>query len=391
MVFSFSLSASSLVTAHVRQNVSLVFITREKIAYSFSQIKKWIYSIVTVLSFCIFLPSSGYATSVGETQQFIVTAYYSPLPDQSFYLRWNYTAEKKLNGNGTNGASGVPVFTGMIAAPKWYNFGTKIYFEWLGIWEVEDRGGAIITVGGWWQTYDRIDIWMGQGEAWLKRALIWWRRKVTGTVVESSASGKYLNLSGIDSGEIDISKYEKVTSNLIGTLPLEILSQFADLGYMSEGKPVKEMISSFQLDHSIISKSSDPGAGNYGPLTQGKLREEYGRYTLLKEAEIHRIESERALLISAHADWESRVSQAEAKVNTFGHPARWEKGDHIRELQAFLRSSGYFRGKDSGTMTPATILALKSLQRKNGLSPTGEIDIQTRITLVETLIEKQLV
>lgn len=42
-------------------------------------------------------------------------------------------------------------------------------------------------------------------------------------------------------------------------------------------------------------------------------------------------------------------------------------------------------------MTPATILALKSLQRKNGLSPTGRIDTQTRNTLVETLIEKQLV
>lgn len=118
MVFSFSLSASSLVTAHVRQNVSLVFVTREKIAYSFSRIKKWIYSIVTVLSFCIFLPSSGYAATVGDTQEFIVTAYYSPLPDQSFYLKGNYDAEKKLNGNGTNGASGVPVFTGMIAAPK---------------------------------------------------------------------------------------------------------------------------------------------------------------------------------------------------------------------------------------------------------------------------------
>ncbi len=391
MVFSFSLSASSLVTAHVRQNVSLVFVTREKIAYSFSRIKKWIYSIVTVLSFCIFLPSSGYAATVGDTQEFIVTAYYSPLPDQSFYLKGNYDAEKKLNGNGTNGASGVPVFTGMIAAPKWYSFGTKIYFEWLGIGEVEDRGGAIVTAGERWQAYDRIDIWMGQGEAWLKRALIWWRRKVTGTVVESSALGKTINLAGIDSWEVDITRYEKVTSNLVGTLPPNILSEFADLGYTNEWKTLKEMIISFQIDHAILSKENESGAGNFGPRTQAKLKEEYARYTFLKEAEIQRIESERALLISAHTDWESRVSQAEARVNTFGHPARWEKGDHIRELQAFLRSSGYFRGKDTGTMTPATILALKSLQRKNGLSPTGRIDTQTRNTLVETLIEKQLV
>jgi hypothetical protein len=35
--------------------------------------------------------------------------------------------DKILNGNGTHGASGRAVFNGMIAAPKSYAFGTRIY------------------------------------------------------------------------------------------------------------------------------------------------------------------------------------------------------------------------------------------------------------------------
>lgn len=87
MVFSSSLSASSLLSAHIRQDVSLVFFAPEQMHRSFKNIKKYIYAFVALLGFCWFLPSSGYAATVGETKEFIVTAYYSPLPGQSFYLK----------------------------------------------------------------------------------------------------------------------------------------------------------------------------------------------------------------------------------------------------------------------------------------------------------------
>ena len=74
-------------------------------------------------------PDTSFASETERT--FIVTAYYSPLPNQSFYFKGNYNAEKRLNGNGTHGASGTPVFTGMIAAPKSYDFGTNIFFPGL--------------------------------------------------------------------------------------------------------------------------------------------------------------------------------------------------------------------------------------------------------------------
>ena len=87
MVFHSSLSASSLLSAHIRQDIAIVFVAPERLKYSFKDIKKYIYTMVALLGFCGFLPSSGYAATVGETRDFIVTAYYSPLPDQSFYFK----------------------------------------------------------------------------------------------------------------------------------------------------------------------------------------------------------------------------------------------------------------------------------------------------------------
>ena len=103
-------------------------------------------------------------TASNEKKKFIVTAYYSPLPDQSFYLRGSYEADLLLNGNGTHGASGKAVYEGMLAAPKTYSFGTKIYFDGIGVGTVDDRGGAIVSSGSRGYDADRIDIWMGQGE-----------------------------------------------------------------------------------------------------------------------------------------------------------------------------------------------------------------------------------
>lgn len=77
------------------------------------------------------------------------------------------------------------------------------------------------------------------------------------------------------------------------------------------------MIIAFQLDHGIISNISDPGAGNYGPLTTAKLQEEYARYSSLKDSEMKRIEAERAQLVSENSAWATLVSRAENQVDAF--------------------------------------------------------------------------
>lgn len=235
MTYISSLSASSLLSAHIRQDVSIVFYTTKRHFLRLSLVKKSIYTLSACIAFCGFLPGSGYAAEeVGTKKEFIITAYYSPLPNQNFYLKGNYDAEKVLNGNGTNGASGKPVFTGMLAAPKTYAFGTKIVFEGLGAGIVEDRGGAIVTAGERGQVYDRIDIWMGQGESGLRRALIWGRRKVTGTLVASNDNTSIIDITAIDSGRIDLSRFEKVTSVSMAGMTKEVLEMFSDLGYTTE-------------------------------------------------------------------------------------------------------------------------------------------------------------
>lgn len=85
------------------------------------------------------------------------------------------------------------------------------------------------------------------------------------------------------------------------------------------------MIIAFQIDHGIISSTSDPGAGNYGPMTTMRLSEEHKRFTALKDTEIQRIERERAELLSQHTEWGTLITRAESEVTTFGNPARGEK------------------------------------------------------------------
>ncbi len=43
-----------------------------------------------------------------------------------------------------------------------------------------------------------------------------------------------IDLAGIDSGKIDLSRFEKVTTITNGVLPGDVLNMFADLGYTTE-------------------------------------------------------------------------------------------------------------------------------------------------------------
>jgi len=124
--------------------------------------KKIFSGLVLVIFFTGLIPTQLFASE--DENYFVVTAYYSPLPNQKNYLKGNYEDEVILNGQGIAGASGKPVFSGMLAAPGKYSFGTKIYLEGLGIGEVADRGGAIVKAGERGYEHDRIDVWMGYGD-----------------------------------------------------------------------------------------------------------------------------------------------------------------------------------------------------------------------------------
>jgi 3D (Asp-Asp-Asp) domain-containing protein len=320
-------------------------------------------------------------------QDFIVTAYYSPLPNQSFYLKGNYEAEKILNGEWTHGASGKPVFVGMIAAPKWYDFGTRIDFDGLGVGIVEDRWGAIVKAWERGYTNDRIDIWMGSGESGLRRAMVWGKRKVSGTFT-TDMTAPLLNFRDIDTGKIDLGRYGKVTATASSAyLSNEVLAQFSDLGYNVENGDARSMLIEFQKDHAIIASKDDESAWVYGPKTKSTLAMEYAKYILLRDTEINKIESEKSLLISARNEWESSYMIANMKASAIGSPKRGETGTHISTLQKTLKSKGYYKGKENGIMGVSTLLAVKSLQKSYGIGQTWYIDTATKDILIAMIAE----
>lgn len=63
-----------------------------------------IFSILLILSIFVSSFFSGIVRAY-EAQFFLVSAYYSPLPGQSYYLQGSYEAEIRMNGRGTHGAS----------------------------------------------------------------------------------------------------------------------------------------------------------------------------------------------------------------------------------------------------------------------------------------------
>ncbi len=346
------------------------------------------YTGILLTSIVIAPPGTSFASS-GETATFIVTAYYSPLPWQSSYARGSFAADKKLNGNGTHGASGTPVFTGMIAAPSSYEFGTHIFFEGLWLGRVEDRWWAIVDAWVRWQPHDRIDIWMGYGDAWLSRARAWWVREVTWRFVtkEEADNLNSVDLIGIDKGRVDLSIFPTAKAQSQGGISADIIEAFAELGYIVEGGDVKAMIFRFQVDQWILTSQSEDWAGNFGPKTKAAFVGEYKKYTNLKRIDIEGIEKARKELLDERSAWEVRYNTAHNSVQAFSTIQKWENSTNVLALQSILHSEGFFKGKKDGQMKVATILALKKYQKANWLKQTGIIDHGTQEALVLDMLE----
>ncbi len=219
-------------------------------------------------------------------QTFITSAYYSPLEGQDYYVTGSLAGDIYLNGSGVNSADGTPVYPGMIAAPSTYAFGTKMEIPGVGTVAVHDRGGAILVAGERGYEYDRLDIWMGYGDAGLTRALNWGKRTVDVIVYGINPDIKEsVYLEGYSSAE------SFVRNTVLS--PLEFPN---DIYYAAEGDDVKEMqeylidwgyyeneatgffgsdtaqaIFQFQLDFGIVDDPEDMGAGHFGINTRTKF------------------------------------------------------------------------------------------------------------------------
>lgn len=220
---------------------------------------------------------------------FVVSAYYSPILGQRKYVTGSFAGDVRLNGDGVHSADGSIVYPGMVAAPKNYPFGTKLNIPGVGVVAVHDRGGAIVNAGQRSQAYDRIDVWMGYGDAGLQRALHWGRRTVQAIVYGidpsiqenvalqgySEAEKVAQTLTGEDPQTFteDLSVHDKNKSVKKLQQSLKKLNYYTGDESDEYDEPTRVAVVKFQVEVGVIDSENDFGAGYFGPETRRKLEE----------------------------------------------------------------------------------------------------------------------
>jgi len=255
-------------------------------------------SIITLLLIIIWIIPQNVEAKT-DTWYFVVTAYYSPLPNQKSYLTWNYEAEIRLNWQWIAWASWKKVFSGMLAWPKTYSFWTKIYLEGLGIWEISDRWGAIVSAWNRWYTHDRLDIWVGYWDEWLQRALYWWKRTVKWSIIDSNSKVNldYTSMPSPNWTTTWLKPKEDVFSYSLwvwsDNAKIKKLKLFLkDLGLYNwvinwiYNDEIISIIYNFQIDNEILSSVSDSWAGYWGNITRDKFKKAYLNWEFDKVEEL---------------------------------------------------------------------------------------------------------
>lgn len=348
--------------------------------------------------------SFAFDTSECVEKTFVVTAYYSPETGQAFYYKKNVQEEKILNGEGKLGASWKKVFNGMLAWPATYDFGTVIYFPGRGIGEVADRGGAIVDNG--------IDIWMGKGEEWLIRALIFWKKTLSWFVCINPPNPPLPSEAGLKSRGTDyvlgfdrdrvpilknffdlsvrIQQLEK-WRNDIWTWTLQ--KYLVKLGYLNKkyqngnyDTHTKRAVCNYQVKKWIV-KRNHPDCGKFGKVTRYSMKTTVEKKALLPQdlwatssfADIinlaenyfpHPLTPSKDYSPNpspARLDW-SKIEGNSKNIFQFYRPyTKNQQNSEIKILQTFLQGEKLFSGKVDGIYSQKVIGAVFDFQKKYGI------------------------
>ncbi len=340
------------------------------------------------LSFLTFQTAKASHPIFASENYFVVTAYYSPLPNQKYYFKGSYEADMKLNGRWIAWASWKPVFPWMFAAPKSYSFWTKIFLEWIWVWEVADRWWAIVstdpTESRWYQ-YDRIDIWMGHGEEWLARALAFWKKTVKGYVVADSETELSINLNTLPSPTNILAKYEVKqnvnivtttttpqivavkTPNLVGKLQVnpkspkegdvkKLQTIFTEM-WIYKGKidwkyeSIEATFVAYQAYRWIISSKNSTEAWYFWDKTITQLNKDY---VLVLEKNWTQIEQKKKIEAQLASIKKSVDSRVETHISSIWTPKVWDVGENVRNLQKTLKTLWYFKTNDTAIFGDTT-------------------------------------
>jgi peptidoglycan hydrolase-like protein with peptidoglycan-binding domain len=307
-----------------------------------------ILSFVILISFVPTTPNKANAAEGCGTGQYVISAYYSPVPGQSRYATGTYEGDIRLNGGGVTTASGTKVADAggaFVAAPPCMPYGTVLQIEGLGAHKVLDRGGAIKG--------SRLDIWMGYGDTGLKNALTWGKRTVFVTVNgDTSITPSAFNF---DIGINELKNYQLVKES-------DPFKFFRELAYGDTGEDVARLqqllkdIGFYKLDVNgqfdestklalEAFKSTQPEYDNSVNDAQGK----FGDTTL---------ENLRVAVV------QNREKYLKDSVNR--SLGRGSKGEDVKKLQEFLVGLGYLEIV-SGIYDSKTVDAVARFQIDEGI------------------------
>lgn len=85
-MYTSSLNSASILQAHIRQDIALIFVAQNTTKQFLKKVRRYSYIFAAFITFFSFSSQGGYAATETE-REYVVTAYYSPLPGQSFYLK----------------------------------------------------------------------------------------------------------------------------------------------------------------------------------------------------------------------------------------------------------------------------------------------------------------
>ncbi len=296
-------------------------------------------------------------------QDLVITAYYSPLPDQCCYVKGSFEDDVILNGEGHHGADGTAVYPGMVAAPPRYPFGTRIVVPGIGTVTVHDRGGAIQEQ----QKSHRLDVWAGVGEEGLARALAFGVKRVRATVYPPGTT----------------QPAEEIALDALPA-PLQILQPYAIGG--SVLARLRATFGSQSLSALLVQKflvemgyMNEKATGYFGQATRSALAALYRDLGLE--------ESPDAVTERSAAFLEALRRQQGAKEPLPAIVDATSPRSHIAEVQRTMRFLDLYRGRTSGHYDDTLFRAIANFQKSAGLiaddsSPgAGRIGPKTRMLL----------
>ncbi len=347
--------------------------------------KKLIALAVTIWSILGTVPMVNAYSYDGTPRTFTITGYYSPLPNQNQYLTGSYKAEIRLNGSGIAGADGTPVYPGMIAAPRSFDFGTKIKIPGLGVGMVNDRGGAIVQKGERdLARHDRLDIWMGYGDEGLRRALSFGVQHIDCVIYPQDAPiqvGMNFTVPPMLNEIVDFPDRKNFSQNMSlgarGNGVKDLQRALRDVGFYERvihgtfDEHVEDAVFAFQKKNFIVRDKEEAGAGVFGPRTRAELS------TQLFDTEIQK-----------------RVQEAWEEFQFEDDLQRGKKNASVLKLQQMLVQQEFMTVTPTGYFGPKTEAALTSFQMAHGIiartnaQGAGKMGPSTREVLNE-ILEKQ--